>query len=32
MKSSKVIKQTLIKETKEMDSGTLLDESQLIED
>ena len=32
MKSSKIIKQTLLKETQETDSGTLLDESQLIED
>ena len=32
MKTSKVIKQTLLKESEKVDSGTLLDESQLIEE
>ena len=32
MKSSKIIKQTLLKETEEPDSGTMLDESQLIDE
>ena len=32
MKSSNVIKQTLLSETQDKDSGTMLDESQLIED
>jgi len=32
MKSSKIIKQTLLNEKQDKDSGTMLDESQLIEE
>ena len=32
MKSSKIIKQSLLAETNDKDSGTMLDELQLIED